>query len=545
MHTTDKSHTPQQRIVLTATLVTTVIGGAMAQNDRHTPIPTTNDDNRPNIILFMVDDMGWQDTSLPFADSITAYNRMYDTPNMERLAKKGTMFTQAYAAPVSSPSRCSLMTGMNMARHRVTNWTLERDKQTDAQRTGISLPEWNFNGIAETGTVPHTTLATSFVHLLKDAGYHTIHCGKAHWGAIDTPGENPCHFGFDVNITGTAAGGLATYLSERNYGFNNDHKPLSKFALPGLEAYWGTGTFATEALTQEALKALDKAKHYGQPFYLYMAHYAVHVPVDRDMRFFPKYVRRGLSDKDAAYASLVEGMDKSLGDILDWLDKNDESRRTVVIFMSDNGGLASSTYWREGPLYTQNAPLKSGKCSLYEGGIRVPFIVSWQDKIDAHKRNNTPIVIEDLYPTILSMAGLKNYRVPQTIDGQNLLPLLKGNDKAFRNRSLIWNFPNIWDGTGLGISLNCAIRQGNWKLIYTYDTGQKELYDVVNDLGEEHDRSKDFPDKVKELSHLLGTQLRAMNAQRPSFTATGKPCPWPDERTGIEQSNLKGKLSTQ
>ena len=135
------------------------------------------------------------------------------------------MFTDAYATPISSPSRCSLMTGMNMSRHRVTNWTLHRDKMTDGKREGVTLPDWNYNGIAQSGNVAHTTKATSFVQLLKNAGYHTIHCGKAHWGAIDTPGENPHHFGFDINITGTAAGGLATYLSERNYGFTRMGNP--------------------------------------------------------------------------------------------------------------------------------------------------------------------------------------------------------------------------------------------------------------------------------------------------------------------------------
>lgn len=224
------------------------------------PLTVHAQDSRPNIIVFIVDDMGWQDTSLPFWTKKTKYNEMYETPNMERLANQGTMFTQAYACPVSSPTRCSLMTGMNMARHRVTNWTLQRDRTTDHESDIVGLPDWNWNGIAEVPAVDHTAIATSFVHLLKNSGYHTIHCGKAHWGAIDTPGENPCHFGFDVNITGTAAGGLATYLSELNYGHTKDGRPYALNAIPGLDAYWGTGTFATEALTQEAIKALDKAK---------------------------------------------------------------------------------------------------------------------------------------------------------------------------------------------------------------------------------------------------------------------------------------------
>lgn len=486
--------------------------------------------SHPNIIVFLVDDMGWQDTSLPFWDKKTRYNEMYETPNMERLASQGMMFTQAYACPVSSPTRCSLMTGMNMARHRVTNWTLERDKTTDGKSDVVNLPEWNYNGIAQAEAVAHTAVAKSFVQVLKDSGYHTIHCGKAHWGSIDTPGENPCHFGFDVNITGTAAGGLASYLSEFNYGHDRDGKPNSLMAIPGLEKYWGTGTFVTEALTKEAISSLDKAKKYGQPFYLYMSHYAVHIPIDKDMRFFPKYVCKGLSDKDAAYASLVEGMDKSLGDIMDWLDKNDEAKNTIIVFLGDNGGLACNPKFREGPLFTQNSPLKSGKGSLYEGGIRVPFIVKWGDKVKAGTRNDNSIIIEDLYPTILDMAGVKQYKVPQTIDGMDIVPLMEGkSDKNLVNRSLVWNFPNIWDGYGPGVNLNCAIRRGDWKLIYYYDTGRKELFNIPQDIGENNDLSAQNPAKVKELSAILGKTLREMKAQRPTFKATGEPCKWPDE----------------
>ena len=487
-------------------------------------------EKRPNIIVFLVDDMGWQDTSLPFWDKKTRYNEMYETPNMERLASQGMMFTQAYACPVSSPTRCSLMTGMNMARHRVTNWTLHRDKTTDLQSDVVSLPEWNYNGIAQAEAVNNTCVAKSFVQVLKDSGYHTIHCGKAHWGSIDTPGENPCHFGFDINITGTAAGGLATYLSEFNYGHEKDGTPTSPMSIPGLEKYWGTGTFVTEALTQEAIHSLDKAKKYGQPFYLYMSHYAVHIPIDKDMRYFPKYVRKGLSDKDAAYASLVEGMDKSLGDIMDWLDRNDEAKNTIIIFLGDNGGLACNPKFREGPLYTQNSPLRSGKGSMYEGGIRVPFIVKWGDVVKAGTRNDNSIIIEDLYPTILDMAGVKQYKVPQTIDGMDIVPLMEGkNDRNFTNRNLIWNFPNIWDGYGPGVNLNCAIRRGDWKLIYYYETGKKELFNIPQDISESNDLAEKNPAKVKELSAILGKTLRGMDAQRPSFKATGKPCKWPDE----------------
>ena len=145
---------------------------------------------RPDIILFMVDDMGWQDTSVPFGPDTTRYNRMFETPNMERLARSGMKFTQAYACSISSPTRCSLITGANNARHRVTNWTLQRDTSTDIEVDSITLPEWNVNGVQQVEGVPHTYVGRSFVDLLRNSGYHTIHCGKAHFGAIDTPGEN-------------------------------------------------------------------------------------------------------------------------------------------------------------------------------------------------------------------------------------------------------------------------------------------------------------------------------------------------------------------
>ena len=261
-----------------------------------------------------------------------------------------------------------------------------------------------------------------------------------------------------------------------------------------------------------------------------MSHYAVHIPIDKDMRFFPKYVRKGLSDKDAAYASLVEGMDKSLGDIMNWLQRNGEAENTIIIFLGDNGGLACSPEFREGEPFTQNAPLLSGKGSLYEGGIRVPFIVKWGDTVKPGTRNASSIIVEDLYPTILDMAGVKQYNVPQTIDGVSIVPTLKGKaDSRIANRSLIWNFPNVWDGYGPGINLNCAIRRGDWKLIYYYATGRKELFNIAQDISESRNLAEQYPAKVKQLSAELGKKLRSMNAQRPSFKTTGAACKWPDE----------------
>ena len=490
----------------------------------------------PNIVLFMVDDMGWQDTSVPFWKERTAYNDVYETPNMERLAEQGMKFTQAYACSISSPSRCSLLTGVNNARHRVTNWTLEKDVSTDLESKTLELPEWNFNGISMVPGIPHTFVGSSFVDILRTNGYHTIHCGKAHFGAIDTPGADPCHFGFEVNIAGHAAGGPASYLSENNYGHDEDGTPTSLMSIPGLEEYWGTGIFATEALTREALKALDAVKGDSRPFFLYMAHYAIHVPIDKDVRYYQKYRDKGLTEKEAAYASLIEGMDKSLGDILDWLEMNGKDDDTIVIFMSDNGGLATAPYWRDGELFTQNAPLASGKGSLYEGGIREPMIVTWPGKVQGGSVCDKYLMIEDFYPSILEMAGAdRSGYAGQEIDGRSFVPLLLGTGDPSRNRALVWNYPNVWGNDGPGISLNCSIRKGDWKLVYYYETGRKELFRVPRDIGEKHDLSGKRPFVVRRLSRELGRYLRSAGADRPSFKDTGNPCPWPDETAALRE----------
>lgn len=482
---------------------------------------------RPNIILFMVDDMGWQDTSVPFGPECTPLNNRYHTPNMERLAQQGMLFTQAYASSISSPSRCSMISGMNAARHRVTNWTLERDKSTDSKSDVLDMPKWNVNGLAQVSGTPYTYVITALPQLLKQAGYHTIHCGKAHFGAMNTPGENPLHFGFEVNIAGHAAGGLASYYGEDCYGNRVDGSQQSLMAIPGLNKYWHLPVFATEALTREAIGALEQSKAYNQPFFLYMSHYAVHIPIQPDPRFVQRYLDQGLDKTEAAYASLVEGMDKSLGDLMDWLKANNQDRNTIIIFMSDNGGLSAVA--RGGAPHHHNAPLNSGKGSAYEGGVREPMIVSWPGITDKPTRTDKRVIIEDFFPSILEMAGVGSYQTVQPIDGKSFVPILtkKGADPSI-GRKLYWNCPNLWGASGPGIGPTCTIRDGDWKLIYYYQDGHEELFDIKHDLGEVDNRAKNEPAIVKRLSQSLGQYLRSVGAQRPSFK-DGRPCPWPDE----------------
>ena len=430
------------------------------------------EDKRPNIILFLVDDMGWQDTSLPFYSHSTPLNERYHTPNMERLAEMGTKFTQAYASSVSSPSRCSLLTGVNASRHRVTNWTHKKDTPTDEEHPQLSMPLWNVNGIQPEEGIANSFVATSFVQILSQNGYSTIHCGKAHFGATDTPSANPLNYGFDINIAGHAAGGLASYLGVERFGHNSDGSPISGFAIPGMEEYWDKDIFITEALTQEALKALDKVIEKENPFFLYMSHYAVHIPLQADNRFLEKYLQQGLSYPEAAYATMVEGVDKSLGDIMNYLTEKGEIENTIILFMSDNGGY--SLQGRTPPLHTHNQPLRSGKGSAYEGGIREPMILYWKGVTKPNTTIEESVIIEDFFPSILEMANIEDYNTIQNIDGISFIPLLKDKRIKSKKRSLIWNMPNNWisgNNREVGIGPTCTIRRGDYKLIYWYEDG--------------------------------------------------------------------------
>ncbi len=482
---------------------------------------------RPNILLFLVDDMGWQDTSVPFWNQKTTNNETYETPNMERLARKGMKFTQAYANSISSPSRVSLFTGMNSACHRVTNWTLERNRSNDAQNENLNYPQWNVNGFCQQDKIERCTYATSLAQVLKDNGYYTIHCGKAHFAARTTPGENPLNMGFNININGGAAGAPGSYLGVNNFGNVCDGRRTSVFAVPGLDEYYGKDIFLTEALTLEAIKALDKVKQEDKPFFLYMSHYAIHGPIEKDMRFYAKYKKKGLSDTDAGYAALLEGMDKSLGDLMDYLESNKLMDNTIILFMSDNGGMAIEFYGLN-PLYMQNAPLSSGKGAAHEGGIREPMIVYWPEVTAPRSECDKYLIIEDFFPTILEMAQIKRYHTVQHIDGVSFVPLLKGTGDSSKNRSLYWNFPNGWGKPGPGFGASCTIRKGDWKLIYYYGTQKKELFNIAEDISEKQNLAEEYPDMLRRLSKELSVYLRQKKAQRPSFKDTGEPVPWPD-----------------
>ena len=490
----------------------------------------------PNIILFLVDDMGWQDTSVPFYNNQqTALNQRFRTPNMERLAQMGVRFTEAYACAISSPTRCSLMSGMNASRHRVTNWTLEKDQKTDAISSTITLPDWNYNGIQPdntAGLINHSTPITSLPQILKDNGYFTIHCGKAHFGARNTPGGDPATMGFDINIGGGPNGAPGSYLGTKNFGEG------TRFAVHGLEKYHGQDIFLTEALTREAIANIKRATEMGKPFYLYMSHYAVHSPYDDDKRFSNNYRGRydiqlndTLNEKEARYAALVEGMDKSLGDLLDYLEENPETgENTIILFMSDNGGQGLNNVRQGRANRDQNYPARAGKGSAFMGGVHEPMIVYWPGITKGGTQNNQRIMIEDFFPTILDMAGINKYTTIQTIDGISFIDMIKSPELR-RERPIVWHFPNLWGETQNieeGYGAYSAILKDDYHLIYSWETGRNRLYNIQKDIAEQTDLSAQMPEKVQELSQLLTQYLKERKAQRPTLLSSGKLLPYPD-----------------
>ena len=470
---------------------------------------------RPNILFFLVDDMGWQDTSVPFHVEATRLNRMYRTPSMERLAAEGIKFTQAYASAVCSPTRVSALTGMNAARHRVTNWTLRKGISPDTKHAIVEPPAWNLNGITTQSGVERTMQVTPLPLLLRQEGYRTIHVGKAHFGAKDTPGENPLNLGFDVNIAGHAPGGPGSYHGKHNFSAEW-RKGDRIWDVPGLEAYHGKDIFLTEALTLEAVKCIEKAVADHKPFYLYMSHYAVHAPFEKDERFYSKYIQAGLNEHQATYASMLEGMDKSLGDLMDTIKRLGISQNTIILFSSDNGSPQEND---------RNLPLRGHKLNPYEGGIRVPMIVKWPGVTAPGSTCRSPVIIEDFFPTILEMAGISwRKKVIQKVDGCSLVPYLQNIDAPALDRALVWHFPHTYGQLPFS-----SIRMGPYKLIHHPLDNRLELFNIDEDISEEKNIAPAQPAKTAELSSKLTMLLKERGALMPVDKRTGKPFPFPSE----------------
>ncbi len=432
------------------------------------------------------------------------------------------------------------MTGLNPARHRVTNWTLRVDQENSGTTDRLAAPpDWRREGLQPGGN----TLPLA----LKSAGYRTIHVGKAHWGAIGTPGADPRNLGFDVNIAGHSAGAPGSYQGEDHYDKPGDDGQPSVWAVPGLDEYKGTETHLTEALAAKAVAAIESAVKDRQPFFLYLAPYAVHTPIQPHASFIDHYRGRvypgteiPIPEVEACYASMVEGMDAALGSVMESLRRNYIADRTIIVFTSDNGGL--SAHAREMTAYgtgdnTHNHPLREGKGSAYEGGTRVPLVISWATPdsgsplqqripIEADSISHVPVISEDLMPTICGWAGA-NPRAAggdnaAPIDGRDLGDVPSGNADP-GDRAILFHYPHVWGPRGGGYQPHSSIRMGRWKVIYFYDQELWELYRLDKDPGESNNLAESEPERLRELAARLVAELESREALYPLLRGTDQP----------------------
>jgi arylsulfatase A len=427
---------------------------------------------RPNVVVVLADDLGWAD--------LGCYGSKYHkTPNLDRLAAQGERFTDAYAAcPVCSPSRAALLTGKYPARLNLTDWLPGRADRPDQK---LLRPI-----IEQQLPAAETTLAAA----LKKAGYATGHIGKWHLGG---KGSLPQDRGFDVNIAGDATGSPRSYFAP--------YKNPRGLFIPGLQRA-PDGEYLTDRLTEEAEKFIESNR--DKPFFLYLAHYAVHIPLRAKKDLLAKYKKGKPGEQgNPIYAAMIESLDDGVGRILKKLDELKLTERTIVVFTSDNGGLSV----REGPdtPSTINAPLREGKGYLYEGGIREPLIVQWPNVARAGHVNGTPVCGIDLFPTVLDACGVQS---EVRVDGVSLVPLLKGG--ACKRDALYWHYPHY---SNQGGKPGAAIRAGDYKLIEFYENGRQELYDLKRDRSEAHNRIADKPELAKELSAKLTAWRKAVGAK--------------------------------
>lgn len=445
--------------------------------------------SRPNIVFILVDDMGW-------ADGGCFGSRFYETPHIDALAKSGTRFTSAYAAcAVCSPSRAALMTGKSPARLHITDWIPGEEAPKNSR---FQLPEWQQHLPLEETTLPS---------VLKGLGYTTAHLGKWHLGG----GKFLPQFqGFDTNIAGGDIGHPASYFWP--YGAtNNDHR------VPGLAERGGKqGEYLTDQLTEEALQFIEANR--GRPFFLSFCHYAVHSPLMGKQALIDAAADRPGADgqSNAVYHAMLRSVDESVGRIVNKLEELHLTDRTILVFTSDNGGAVH--FGR--PPATGNFPLRNGKGSAYEGGLRVPLIVKVPGAPRAGAVNDAPVITMDFFPTLLDLAGADKSAGSTATDGVSFAPLLRGEEQT-PHSALFWHYPHYWNGGK--ISPYSVARVGDWKLIRFYENSSEELYNLKSDLSETNNLVAANPDKRMELSRRLDEWLKTSGAQMPIPRASSNP----------------------
>lgn len=468
--------------------------------------------SRQNFIVLLVDDWGWTDAGAFGSD-------LYQTPHIDALAAEGVRFTNAYAAcTVCSPTRAAMMTGQYPARTRVTDFI--PGKAVD--NTPVLIPDWTQRLQAR-----HTTIAEA----LGGHGYKTAHIGKWHLTprsehlAVTKP-YYPERHGFDINVAGNQWGS-----PPGGYFLPN------RLDLPGATK----GEYLTHELTDRALAILDDWQ--DESFFIYFPYYNVHTPIQAPAdraAYFQEHVRPGMTHTDAKYAAMVEAVDQSIGRIRAKLKRLNLHNNTTIILTGDNGGLD-----RDGRP-TDNAPLREGKGSSYEGGIRVPGVIL----APGHSKpgvSDEPITTVDVFPTLLDLAEITPpASLAAVFDGQSLAPLLKDHAAKLDRDAIYFHYPHYHSE---GAVPHSAIRAGDWKLIHFLDDNHTELYQLENDLSETHDLSREQPEKTAELLAQLSAWRRSVKAQLPppnpdydpsrgaNVTSKGSPTPLrPIDKSRIDKA---------
>jgi len=427
---------------------------------------------RPNFVFILIDDLGWMDLNCQG-------NRRLETPNLNRLAKQGMRFTDAYAAaPVCSPTRAAILTGKSPARLHLTTHIPDRP--------GFALED---APLVSAETRDHLPLEeVTIAERLKAAGYATAFLGKWHLcgGGRGKPEFYPQRQGFDLNVAGCGFGGPPTYFDP--------------YRIPTLKDRRG-GEYLPDRLADEAVAFMRASRQ--RPFMLFLWHYTVHWPMEAPKPLLEKYAgQKGPGFNDARYPAMIEGMDAAVGRVLAAIDALDLSGRTLVIFTSDNGGFMG---------VADNRPLRLGKGYLYEGGIRVPLIVRWPGVVRPGSVCRAPVVSMDFHPTLLQAAGLKP-GPDEAPDGESLMPLLTGSGRL-RREAVYFHYPNYaWHGDN---RLGSAVRRGDFKLIENFDDGSVELYNLAEDVGEKRDLAAQMPKKAAQLKGELKAWRKASGALMP------------------------------
>jgi len=458
---------------------------------------------KPNIIFILIDDMGWKDLSC-------CGSTFYETPHIDKIAAQGMRFADAYAScPVCSPTRASVMTGKYPATVGITDWINWNGRLHPARGRLIDVPY-----LKDLPTSEYT-----MAEALRETGYATWHVGKWHLGG---EGHRPEDHGFDVNIGGCHDGspGRGGYFS-----------PWSIPALEGADV--PDGTYLTDYLTDQAIEQIrtkDEA-----PFFLNLWYYSVHTPIQAKPEKIKKYeakakamgldtqktfeegalfpcehkkdqrILRRLIQSDPVYAAMIESLDENIGRLMDTLEETGEADNTLMIFTSDNGGLATS----EGSP-TCNTPLAEGKGWMYEGGTREPLFVKWPGVVEPGALCEVPVTTPDFYPTILAAAEAQGHPDHQS-DGVSIMPLLKGAD-ALDREAIFWHYPHYGNQGG---TPGASVRKGDYKLIHFFEDDRLELYHLREDLGETRNLVDAQPALARELNDLLSAWQTSVEAKIP------------------------------